>query len=94
MRTNGKGKASACECSDLRETHDLVRSADCQGKHDRPDKRASKGMPGVIRLVGRTTALRPSANSQQMEGNDVDRKTGRVMTQCNMQLDCFFIQVC
>ena len=72
----------------------MVCFADCQGKHDRPDKRVYEGIPEVIRLVGGTTALWPSANSQQMRGNNVDCKRGHAMMQCNMQLDCFFIQVC
>lgn len=93
-RTNGKGKASACKCSEQRQTCDLVCFADCQGKHHRPDKRVCEGTPAVIRLVKGKTALRPSANNQQMEGNDVDCKRGHAVMQCNMQLDCFFIQVC
>lgn len=88
-RTYVKGKASACKCSDRRETCDLVCFADCQGKHDHPDKRVYKRMPALIRLVEGITALRPSANSQQMEENDVDCQTGHAMTQYSMRLDCF-----
>lgn len=93
-RTNGKWKALACKCSDQTETCDLACSADCQGKHDCPDKRVYERMPAVIRLVRETAALWPSANSQYLEGNEVDCKKGHAMMQCNMQLDCFSIEVC
>lgn len=67
-------------------TYDLVCFADCQGKHDCPDKRVYEGMPAVMRLVRGTTALQPNANSQQMDVKSVDRKRGHAMMQCNMQL--------
>lgn len=78
----------------LRGTDDLVCFADCQRKHDCPDKRVYERMQVVMKLIRGTTALQPNANSQQMDGESVDCKRGHAMMQCNMQLDCFFIQVC
>lgn len=85
-RCKDKWKGRGISMQVLRGTYDLVCFADCQGKHDCPDKRVWERMPAVMRLVRWTTALQPNANSQQMDGKSLDCKRGHAMMQCNMQL--------